>query len=176
MLVYVSVTFIALQLTVDPDIAVTMKNHLIIIIVMPMVIMSYIAGTTLAIWILLTKPNPDVPISPEKRRASVNIICVTLVYFFYYFSHLPVYIVQFIYQTYDHPDLDALNIYGWSAYVVHSLATPIIVIRVELKEAVVGLTNRISPYFPCCGRKTSQVTPQSTEPQNLGSAGVQSPQ
>eukprot|EP00116_Pleurobrachia_bachei_P002704 sb/3462966/ len=178
MLVYVSITFFALQLTDDPDnVEATLKNHLIIIIVMPMVILSVIAGTTLAIFILLRKPNPEVPISPEKRRASWNVIFVTLVYFYYYFSHLSVYIVRIFLKTYEHPVLDALNIYGWSAYVFHSLATPIIVIRVELKEAVVGLTNKVTPYFPCCGDgKTGKVTPQSSAPQETGSSVVQSSQ
>eukprot|EP00116_Pleurobrachia_bachei_P013839 sb/3474101/ len=140
-----------------------------------MVVLSVIAGTTLAIFILLRKPNPEVPISPEKRRASWNVIFVTLVYFYYYFSHLSVYIVQFILQKYEHPVVSALNIYAWFAYVFHSLATPMIVIRVELKEAVVGLTNKVTPYFPCCGdRKSGKVTPQSSEPQKRGSSAVQS--
>eukprot|EP00116_Pleurobrachia_bachei_P007640 sb/3467902/ len=143
MLIYVSATCAAIQLTTIPDDPETMyKNYLIITVVMPFPIMATLFGTALAIFILLRKPNPEVPISPEKRRASWNIILVTMVYFFYYLSHLSVYIALFITSSETHPTVKGLSIFAWSSYIFHSFITPCLVIRNEIREAVVRLINR----------------------------------
>ena len=160
MLIYVSATCVAIQMSTIPgNPATTYRNYLIITVVIPFPVMATLFGTALAIFILLRKSNPEVPISPEKRRASWNIILVTMVYFFYYLSHLSVYIALFITSSETHPTVKGLNIFAWSSYIFHSFITPCLVIRNEMKEAVRRLIN-------LC-KTTNNVVPASSHENGL---------
>eukprot|EP00116_Pleurobrachia_bachei_P007759 sb/3468021/ len=110
MLIYVAVTCVTIMMTAGDSTKNenTFLNQLIISLAIPFPVMATLFGTTLAIFILLRKPNPEVPISPEKRRASWNIILVTMVYFFYYLSHLSVYIALYVTSSSQHPTVDKI--------------------------------------------------------------------
>ena len=108
-------------------------------------------GTGTAIFLVLRKPNPSIPISPEKRAASWTIIYVNMIYFGYYCSVVALFLGEHIYNSNTLPVTIALRLFTQFFYVFHSAATPLIVTRGEIRDVV--------RKCGCC-RKNNTVNPE----------------